>query len=153
MKKKIFITAAAFLATLSILLSGCSGTPKPPVKTALNLSKLLQNGQTINQVYALMTDSLKTASTLYQANLVETSASGGWVFHAKEGGYAVGETDTYQVLFIHAAKTGGDVFLIFFKSNSEFGSSWFNAQNAVIVETALQGKNIAGVTNTTTIVH
>jgi hypothetical protein len=136
--KKIAIFLVAILAIASLMLAGC-GTPKPPVKSAQDLDKLLQNGQSVQQVYSLMTDSLKNTSTLYQAHTAEQSSDGSWVISAREGGYSASETDTYQVLFFHAEKSGDEALVVFFKSNSEFNKSWFTAQNATLVESTLKG--------------
>jgi len=136
--KKLAMFLVTILAISSLVLAGC-GTPKPPVKSAQDLDKLLQIGQTVQQVYALITSSLKSTSTLYQAHVAEQNSSGSWVISAKEGGYAASETDTYQVLFFHAAKSDGQSLVVFFKSNAEFNKTWLSATNAVLVESTLKG--------------
>ena len=137
--KKIPVVLVALLASLSILLAGCSGTPKPPVKTTLSLDKLVQTGQTVDQVYALMTPALKNVSKLYQARSVQQNAAGAWELAVKQGGYKTGETDAYQVLIFQPAKAGDSAFLIFFKSNSEFNKAWFSADSAASIDRTLQG--------------
>jgi hypothetical protein len=137
--RRVLIPVVVLLTVLSILLAGCGGTPKPPVKNALNLEKLVTNGQSVEQVYALMTPALKDTSVLYQAMNVENTTAG-WVISSKVGGFAAGEPGDFQVLYFGPVKSGGQSFVIFFKANAVIGKTWFSAQSSAIIENILQGK-------------
>jgi hypothetical protein len=147
--KKVLMPFVILLTVLSMLLVGCGGTPTPPVKSTNNLNKLVTDGQTVEQVYALMSDSLKSTSVLYQATKIEESTSG-WGIVSKDGGFSAGETGAFQVLYFKPAKATAQSFAVFFKANAVIGKAWFSAQNSSFIENILQGKSFQSTTVTPT---
>ena len=139
-KLAIGIIAAALLSTLLV---GCSGgTPKPPVKTLVNLDKLVTVNMTVDQVYALMTPALKATSVLYQADSIQQTAKGNWSVSTKQSGYAAGETGPYQALLFTPARAGNEYYIVFFKANVVMAKSWFSPQGGVVIEAILKGKSL-----------
>jgi len=136
-KLGLVLIAVAVLAALA----GCGGgTPTPPVKTLINLDKLVTVNMTVSQVYALMTPALKATSILYQADSITQTAKGNWSVTTKQGGYGAGETGPYQALLFTPAKSGQDYYAVFFKADAVIAKSWFSPQGGVVIEAILQGK-------------
>lgn len=141
--KKLVTVGMVLVATLSLMLAGCTGggTPKAPVKTLLNLDKLVTVNMTVDQVNALMTPALKLTGVLYQADKIEQGNTG-WAVSTKEGGYKAGEQGPFQALFFTPTKAGDNYLVIFLKGNAVMAKAWFVPQAAVIIEALLQGKKL-----------
>ncbi len=60
------------LSIVGTLLTGCGGTPSPPVSSIKHLQELTQVGQTFDQFQELMTDALKDRMTIYPAQDIAT---------------------------------------------------------------------------------
>lgn len=136
--KKIAL-GIGIVAILSLLLTGCEGTPKAPVGKLLDLDKLVTENMSVEQVYALCKPDLKQTSTLYQAENIEMTSAGNWKFYTKEGGYEEGETGVYQVLFFTPTKSGDNYYLVLFKDNAVTDKVWFSSQSATVIEKILKG--------------
>ena len=135
--KKLLVPGIVIVIILSLLLSGCSSTPKAPVGKLLDLDELVTENMTVDQVNALLKPALKETSTLYQAESIELTAKGNWIVDSKSGGFAAGEEGPYQVLFFIPAKAGTEYYLVFFKDNAVMDKVWFSAQYAPMIEKTL----------------
>jgi hypothetical protein len=138
--KKLLVPGIVIVTILSLLLSGCSGTPKAPVGKLLDLDKLVTENMTVDQVNALLKPALKQTGTLYQAESIELTAKGNWIVDSKSGGFAAGEEGPYQVLFFTPVKVGTEYYLVFFKDNAVMAKVWFSAQYAPMIEKTLKGE-------------
>ena len=138
--KKLLVSGIVIVTILSLLLSGCSSTPKAPVGKLLDLDELVTENMTVDQVNALLKPALKETSTLYQAESIELTAKGNWIVDSKKGGFAAGEEGPYQVLFFTPAKAGTEYYLVFFKDNAVMAKVWFSAQYAPMIEKTLKGE-------------
>lgn len=142
MKEPVAI-GIALVVLLSVVLTGCDGgTPTPPVKTLINLDKLVTINMTLDQVYALMTSALKSTSVLYQADLIQQTDKGNWKVSTKQGGYGAGEQGAYQALFFTPARAGDEYYVVFFKSDIVMAKAWFSPQGAVVIEAILKGQSL-----------
>ena len=143
--KRLMLMCMSVAVLLSLPLAGCAGssrTPTPPVKTLIDLDKLVAVNMTVDQVYTLMTPDLKSTSVFYQAQNIELVASGNWKIVSKDGGYKADETGPYQALFFTPTKAGIQYYVVFFKDNIVMAKAWFTAQFGVVVEALLQGKSL-----------
>jgi hypothetical protein len=138
--KKLLISGIVIVTILSLLLGGCSGTPKAPVSNLVNLDKLVTENMTVDQVYALLKPALKETSTLYQAQSIELTTKGNWILTSKQGGFAAGEVGPYQVLFFTPTKAGSNYYLVFFKDNAVMDKVWFASQHAFLIKNILEGE-------------
>jgi len=138
--KKLLTSGIVIVTILSLLLGGCSGTPKAPVGKLLDLDELVTENMTVDQVYVLLKPALKETSVLYQAESIKLTAKGNWIVNSKPGGFAAGEVGAYQVLFFTPTKAGSNYYLVFFKDNAVMAKVWFASQNAFYIENELQGE-------------
>jgi hypothetical protein len=137
--KKLLVLGIVIITILTLLLSGCSGTPKAPVGKLLDLDELVTEHMTLDQVYALLKPELKDTSVLYQAQNIELTENGNWKVVSKQDGFAAGEEGPYQVLFFTPAKAGADYFLVFFQNKAVMAKVWFASQHAVLIKNILLG--------------
>ena len=141
--KKLVAFGVALVVLVSVSLAACTGgTPKAPVKTLVNLDKLVAVNMTLDQVYALIAPSLKLTSVLYQAETIELTDKGNWKVASKEGGYQAGEEGPYQALFFTPAKAGTEYYVVFFKDNIVMAKAWFSPQYGVVIEAMLKGQSL-----------
>ena len=141
--KKFMGLGVALFVIFAMVLAGCSsGTPTPPVKTLINLDKLVAINMTLDQVNAIMTPALKSTSILYQADVIQQTNTGSWQVSTKQDGYAAGEQGAYQALFFTPTRAGDEYYIVFFKGNIVMAKAWFSPQNAVIIEALLKGESL-----------
>ncbi len=143
--KRRGMTGLLILLISSSLLAGCiGGTPVPPVDTAQDVAKLVEEGYTLNQVYGLMSPQLKDTIILHRAQTVEQKKfSGAWEFGAVPGGVPEDSDAPYKVLIFPPDKAGGDCYMIFFENDSVIGSDWFTAAAADTIDGLLEGSLIS----------
>ena len=140
MKRKA-VTGLLILLILCPLLAGCIGaTPVPPVDTATDIAKLVEEGYTLNQVYGLMSPQLKDTTILHRAQTVERrKLSGAWNVGAVPGGVPEDSDAPYKVLIFPPDNVGADCYLIFFENESVIGSDWFTPTAADTINDLLEG--------------
>jgi len=127
------------LLIMGLSLVGCEGTQVPPVDTAKNLAKLIENDMTLNQVYDLMSIELRDTTTSYPAQNIEQKADGNWAFTSKGGGFAEDEEAPFHVLVFTPDPVGADYYMVFFENESVIGTAWFTAPDAAIIQSTLEG--------------
>jgi hypothetical protein len=139
MKFKVMIgVLVLMIACLS--LAGCKERiPVPPVDTAKEVAKLVKEGMTVEQVYALMVPQYKNTTMMYPAQTVEKQLSGSWKIGSLEGGMAESSDAPYQILIFLPDKQGEDCFMIFFEENELVGSAWFAPNAADSIRNLLKG--------------
>jgi|GEM_PF-2295529 len=128
------------LVTLSVagaLVTGCGGTPKPPVNSARHLQEIVEVGQTLDEFQELMTDSLRERSTIYPAESVEKKASGNWSLKAKAGA-SIGETDApYLAVVVKPDPDNTKYYTVFFKDGKVIDAEWFVSTYASFIHQVL----------------
>ena len=125
------------LSIVGMLLTGCSGTPSPPVSSIKHLQELTQVGQTFDQFQELMTDALKDRMTIYPAQDIAKQESGNWTFKAKEGG-SPGDTDAPCLAIVIEPDPGNNMyFAVFLKSRQIIAVEWFDYAGAFVINTVL----------------
>ena len=125
------------LLIIGTLLTGCGGTPRPPVDSIKHLQELVQVGHTFDQVQELMTDTLKGRMTIYPAQNIEKQEDGNWIFKAKEGG-SIGDTDAPYLAIIIEPDPGDNMyFAVFIKDRQVIAMEWFDYTGASVINIVL----------------
>ena len=125
------------LSIVGTLLTGCIGTPSPPVDSIKHLQELAQVGQTFDQFQELMTDALKDRMTIYPAQVIEKQESGNWTFKPKEGG-SPGDTDAACLVIVIEPDLGDNMyFSVFLKNKQIIAVEWFDYAGAFAINTVL----------------
>ena len=134
------VLSIVILLIMCLLLIGCiGGTPKPPVDTAGKAAKLVQQGMSLDEVYALLKTPLRYKTTLYPARNVEKSDTGKWKVSSKEGGFAEDEEVPYQALIFQPDPSRQDYYMVFFEEGTVIGSEWFAYSGANVIIKVLEG--------------
>ena len=131
------------LLTVCLILAGCTGTPTPPVDTAKNAAKLIEEDLTLDEVYALMTTRLKETTTLYPALGIEQQADGNWQFRSAKDGLPEDADVPFHALIFIPARSGGKYYMVFFEDGSVIGDDWFSYSRAALIKLTLGGTLIA----------
>lgn len=125
------------LLLVGTLLTGCGGTPNPPVNSIKHLQELVQVGQTLDTVEELMTDALKDRMTIYPARDMEKQENGNWIFKAKEGG-SPGDTDAPYLAIVIEPDPGSNMyFAVFLKDRQVMTVEWFDYAGVFVLNTVL----------------
>jgi hypothetical protein len=125
------------LLLVGTLLTGCGGTPTPPVDSIKHLQELVQVGQTLDTVQELMTDALKDRMTIYPARDMEKQENGNWIFKAKEGG-SPGDTDAPYLAIVIEPDPGSNMyFSVFLKDRQVMTVEWFDYAGVFVINTVL----------------
>ncbi len=125
------------LLIIGTLLTGCGGTPNPPVDSIKHLQELVQVGHTLDQVQELMTDALKDRMTIYPAQNIEKLASGNWAFKAQEDG-STGDTDAPYLAIVIEPDPGDNMyFAVFIKDRQVMAIEWFDYTGASVINIVL----------------
>ena len=139
MKRKKALSIVILLIMCLSLIGCIGGTPKPPVDTAGKAAKLVQQGMSLDEVYALLKTPLRYKTTLYPAQNVEKDAAGNWKVSSKEGGFAEDEEAPYQVLIFQPDPGKQDYYMVFFKEGTVIGAEWFAYSGANVIIKVLEG--------------
>ena len=124
---------------MCLILVGCTGTPTPPVDRGEDLAQLVEQGMTLDQVYALMTTDLEEMTTLYAASNIEQQTDGQWKFTPELEGLAEDADVPYRALIVTPAQSGSKYYTVFFKNGSVIGSDWFSSSHAAVIKQILGG--------------
>lgn len=125
------------LLIVGTLLTGCGGTPSPPVDSIKHLQELVQVGHTLDQVQELMTDALKGRMTIYPAQNIEKLASGNWAFKAQEDS-STGDTDAPYLAIVIEPDPGDNMyFAVFIKDRQVMAIEWFDYTGASVINIVL----------------
>ncbi len=125
------------LSIVGTLLTGCGGTPSPPVGSIKHLQELVQVGQTLDQVQELMTDALKDRMTIYPARAIEKQESGNWIFKAQEGG-SPGDTDAPCLVIVIEPDPGDNMyFAVFLEGRQVIAVEWFDYAGVFVINAVL----------------
>lgn len=130
------------LALLIVCLSliGCKERiPVPPVDTAQDIAKLVEEGMTLDQVYELMSTRLRNAALLYPAQKLERRISGAWRVGAIEGGMPEDSDTPYNVLIFPRDTIDADSYMIFLENETVIGADWFSPTAANNIQNLLEG--------------
>jgi len=139
MKSKILI-GLLIIPIVCLSLIGCKERiPVPPVDTAKDISKLVEEGMTEDQVYGLMSAQLKTRANSYQAQTLQKQLSGSWKIGSVEGGLSEESDAPYQVIIFTPDAEGDDIFMIFFQDKTVIDSDWFAPTAADTIRNLLEG--------------
>jgi len=132
------------LLIVCLSLIGClERTPVPPVATAEDTAKLVEEGMTLDEVYDLMMHQLKDRTFLYRAQKLERRISGAWKVGAVEGGIPEGSDTPYNVLIFSPDTVDADCYMIFFENETVIGADWFSPTAADTMQDLLEGTLIA----------
>ena len=144
MKRKA-VPGLLILLILCLSLVGCiERTPVPPVDTATDVAKLVEEGYTLDQVYVLMSPQLKDTIILHRAQTIEQKKfSGAWEFGAVPAGVPEDSDVPYKVLIFPPDKAGADCYMIFFENESVIGSDWFTPTAADTINDLLKASLIS----------
>ena len=137
--KLVRVMKVILLLTVCIALIGCTGTPTPPVKTAKNVAKLVEEGMMLDEVSALMSVGLRETPVLFPALGIEQQADETWQFESQEGGLSEDTEASYHALVFIPSRSGDNHYMIFFEEGSLVGDTWFSHVNAYVIEQLLGG--------------
>lgn len=136
MKYRLLLSLAV-LSIIGTLLTGCGGTPSPPVGSIKHLQELAQVGQTFDQFQELMTDALKGRMTIYPAQAIEKQENGNWTFKAQESGNP-GDTNAPCLVIIIEPDPGDNMyFSVFLKDKQIIAVEWFDYAGVFVINTVL----------------
>jgi hypothetical protein len=125
------------LAMVGTMLAGC--TDSSGTDAMLQLQEGLTDGQSLSDVQASMSDELKARMTMYPAEKMEKTASGNWVFTAKEDG-AVGDIDApFQVMLVAPGLASASTLTILFDDEKLVDSVWYTPTSVSMLKKALLG--------------
>ena len=125
------------LSIVGTLLTGCGGTPSPPVGSIKHLQELVQVGHTLDQVQEMMTDALKDRTTTYPAHEILKQESGNWTFKAQEGGI-IGDTNAPYLAIVIQPDPGDNMyFAVFLKDSQVIALEWFDYTGASVINIVL----------------
>ena len=125
------------LAMVGTMLAGCSDSSG--TDAMLELQEGLTDGQSLSDVQASMSDELKARATVYPAEKMTRTASGNWVFTAKEDG-AAGDTDApFQVMLVAPALASANTLAILFDDEELVDSVWYEPTSVTMLKKALLG--------------
>jgi len=103
------------------------------------VAKLVEVGMMLDDVYALMSTSLRETTILYPALGIEQQADETWQFQSQEGGLSEDTEAPYHVLIFIPSQSGDKHYMIFFEEDSVVGDTWFSHVNASVIEQLLGG--------------
>jgi len=138
MKKLLLILVLLITLTLSL---SCNSTPDP-AGDSVELQRVVQEGMTLNEVYALMTPEFKSRATIiYPALNITQLPDGRWEFTPKEGSYPGDKDAPYQVLIIYSLIYSQSIaegcYMLFFKNESLIEDAWFEYEATIDIEKLL----------------
>lgn len=129
------------LSLISLFAVSCGDSTPSLAEDAIDLEQAVEEGMTLNEVYALMTPELKNRATIYPALNITQLPDGRWEFTPKEGSGPGDKDAPYQVLIIYSLIYSQDVaegrYMLFFKNESLMGDAWFEYEAALDIEKLL----------------
>jgi len=139
MKIKVLVGLLALLIVCLSLIGCKERIPVPPVDTAQDIAKLVEEGMTLDRVYELMSTRLKNATVLYRAQKLERRISGSWKVGSVEGGIPEDSDTPYNVLIFAPDTVDADCYMIFLENESVIGADWFSPAAANTIQSLLEG--------------
>ena len=139
MKHKAILALTALLV-VALAVIGCKeSSPRVPAETTADMAKLVHEGMTLDQVYALMSIQLKNTTTLYPAKSIEKELSGSWKLTSVEGGLSTEDEAEYHVLVFTPETAEADYYMVFFHNDAVIGADWFEPSVASKLLELLEG--------------
>jgi hypothetical protein len=133
------LAGLVLLALMGTVLTGCAGAGGRATNAMLKLQEGLEDGQSLEDVQASMSDDLKARATIYPAQKIAKQDSGNWVFTAKKDG-AAGDTDAPFLVLLIAPETAGESSLaILFEDEAVMASEWYDVTSTSMLKKALLG--------------
>jgi hypothetical protein len=136
MAKKL-LPVFIFLSLISLFAVSCGDSTPSLAEDAIDLEQAVEEGMTLNEVYALMTPGLKNMAVIYPALNISLLSDGRWEFTPKEGSGPGDKDGPYQVLMIYSQPVSEGCYMLFFKNESIMEDAWFEYETALDIEKLL----------------